>query len=773
MQDGLQVGVVDVARGVVDGVAGAGKAAGKAAGRWLNRLRNPSTANEDVPDDAIKIQIHFSSKADNWPLMVSPSDNIGDVKKVIYSEHYIPSDQQILYTIPAPDGNDKQLSDHHTLQHYNIKENDILYLKLKDRKCDWTIFVHYKGGVEVPVGVNADDTLDLVRAIIFDQDVKIVDAQEKEYEYNKSLAELNIKNGQVIYAQNQTPKKDLPVPLFTSGTLPNQNDDDSSSEDIIFKPRNKPPLLVDQRRDGNRREGGKEIDSDDSDDEIEKLQELHETLKKPSPPIDGGPAYQRPYGKRTVGPSSNDTTSKSHGQHPPKPKEPDISNGSEGNDASHRNPITGRRVSHSQEGTGDSSADESRFSGRSKRSASSLLNSSFAKETVTLVIKRLGLNDKATREKILEKIEQMNQEIQGQMKVIELLTEEKRQLNADLFDKNEKMRELKESNEKLQSQAAMSTDTSKKALGVAEVENLALQGDIHLLKRTIEEQKNENIRIKQAMQKISDANLKTINQLDEDVKKKKQENVHIKQENQEHKLNIQTLKDEKKQLEQDYKRITGELLTCRQELARVQQQHQRIAGNDSTRDQQTKSEQHIAKLERDIKEREDMIRQLRDDLKKQQRSNVGAGNESAPVFASSSARHAVSQRASDRRPNPDGGDDYPGEGSNGNQSHHVDGEDSVTTVHVMHLFTRLNALLGPDTRLPELVDALSYQIRRYIKRSKRRALMKKMLPSYAEHELPISGDEFQQWVLQYLLSSNTDRVQSMMDELRLLHEDGY
>ena len=206
------------------------------------------------------------------------------------------------------------------------------------------------------------------------------------------------------------------------------------------------------------------------------------------------------------------------------------------------------------------------------------------------------------------------------------------------------------------------------------------------------------------------------------------------------------------------------------------EQHQGIGvlhGNDSTRDQQTKNEQRIAKLEKVIQEREDTIRQLRDDLRKQQRSNVGAGNESAPVFASSSARHAVSQRASDRRPNPDGGDDYPGEGSNGNQSHHVDGEDSVTTVHVMHLFTRLNALLGPDIRLPGLVDALSYQIRHYIKRSKRRALMKKMLPSYAEHELPISGDEFQQWVLQYLLSPNTDRVQSMMDELRLLHVEAY
>ena len=765
MQDGLQVGVGDVARGVVDGVTGAGKF----AGRWLNRLRKTNTVNEDVPDDAIKIQIHFSSKADNWPLMGSLHGTIEDVKKVIYSEHHIPTDQQILYSMLVPDENDHHLHDHQTLQHYNIKENDILYLKLKDRKCDWTIFVHYKGGAEVPVGVNTDDTLDLVRAIIFDQDVKFVDAQEKEYEYKKSLAELNIKNGQVIYAQNQTPKKDLPVPLFTSGTLPNQNDDDSSSEDIIFEPRNKPPLLVDQRRDGNRREGGNEIDSDYSDDENKQLHELHETLKqKPSPPT-GRPEYSDRYRKRTVGPSLNDTTSKSHGQHPPKPNEPDISNGSEGNDASQRNRRTGRLVSHSQEGIGDSSADESRVSSRSKRSASSLLQSSAVKDTLSFVIKRLGLHDKATRGNILDKIGEMTKEI-------ELLKDDNRTLNANLYDKIEKIKELEASNNKLQSQAAMSTDISKKALGVAEVENLALKGDIQVLKRTIEEQNIENRKIKQAMEKISDDNVKIIKQLEGDVKKQIEEKAHIKQENQDHKLDIQTLTDANKKLTQEYKTVTGELLLCRQELARVQQQHQRIGvvhGNDSARDQQTKSEQHIAKLERDIKEREDTIRQLRDDLRTQQRSNAGAGNESAPVFASSSARHAVSQRASDRRPNPDGGDDYPGEGSNGNQSHHVDGEDSVTTVHVMHLFTRLNALLGPDTRLPELVDALSYQIRRYIKRSKRRALMKKMLPSYAEHELPISGDEFQQWVLQYLLSSNTDRVQSMMDELRLLHEDGY
>ena len=109
-----------------------------------------------------------------------------------------------------------------------------------------------------------------------------------------------------------------------------------------------------------------------------------------------------------------------------------------------------------------------------------------------------------------------------------------------MYDKIEKIKELEASNNKLQSQAAMSTDTSKQALGVAEAKYLALQGDIQVLKRTIEEQKNENIKIKQALQTITDDNIKTIKQLEGDVKKKIEENAHIKQENRDHKLNFQT-----------------------------------------------------------------------------------------------------------------------------------------------------------------------------------------------------------------------------------------
>ena len=85
------------------------------------------------------------------------------------------------------------------------------------------------------------------------------------------------------------------------------------------------------------------------------------------------------------------------------------------------------------------------------------------------------------------------------------------------------------------------------------------------------------------------------------------------------------------------------------------------------------------------------MRQLRDDLSHQQndRSNTGVGHQ-VISFQPSVSRHTGQSE-------PGGGDDDPNAGHGGNQSHHVHEEDSVTTVHVMHLFARLKALLGPGT----------------------------------------------------------------------------
>jgi hypothetical protein len=224
----------------------------------------------------ITIQINFSTVSGNWQLEVSPTDTIADVKQKIFEQHKIAAVQQNLF---QQDGSDIALDDTQTILHYKIKDRDILYLKLKNMSYPEKIYVEYETGDPVEVGVFPDKSLDQVRIRIFDQDVVLVDQNDKEYDYTKSLT-ANNKDKQTIYAQKSTANVDVQIRV----NEPNADQGRSSPNPPSgrSRPKTPPHTKTFRRRSHTRRaEHDSEIESDHalSGDENEKLRVAHVQLK--------------------------------------------------------------------------------------------------------------------------------------------------------------------------------------------------------------------------------------------------------------------------------------------------------------------------------------------------------------------------------------------------------------------------------------------------------------------------------------------------------------
>jgi hypothetical protein len=193
MQDGLEVNF-----------PGSETAKARAKALWNGITGNWRTVK-------ITIQIKFSTVAANWILEVSPEDTFADVKQKIFDKYKIPIDDQLL--TQGTETVVVNLKDDERIKEYNFQQDNIIKLKLKARVYPLTIYIRYKAGDVVPVGVSSDDTLDAVRARIFDQDVELYDDQNFEYAYNATVDANNIKNDDVLYAQDQKAKVDIPKPM--------------------------------------------------------------------------------------------------------------------------------------------------------------------------------------------------------------------------------------------------------------------------------------------------------------------------------------------------------------------------------------------------------------------------------------------------------------------------------------------------------------------------------------------------------------------------------
>jgi hypothetical protein len=168
------------------------------------------------------------------------------------------------------------LKDNEKIKDTHIKQNDILKLKLREKTYPWKIYVQYNTGDPVPVGVSQDETLNEVRARIFDQDVVLCDNAGKEYAYNASVDGNNINNGDFLYAQAEKAKKDIP----------NQENVVQRREANARHGRSRPATppapsrLKTPPSDGTfRRKGNRNPKSDDeSDNENAPLQDLHAAI---------------------------------------------------------------------------------------------------------------------------------------------------------------------------------------------------------------------------------------------------------------------------------------------------------------------------------------------------------------------------------------------------------------------------------------------------------------------------------------------------------------
>jgi hypothetical protein len=244
MQDGLEVKLP-------------GSETAKAGAR---ALWNVATGNWRTPAK-ITIQINFSTVAANWQLEVSPTNTIANVKQKIFEQHHLPAyDQQLSIGHPDPV---EFINDTDTLQQCGIKNNDILHLKLKDHDRPITIYIQYRSGERVSVGVMNHDTLDEVRARIFDQDVVLHDKDSAVLNYKLTVAENNLKNDDVLYAQDEKVKVDIPKPMRLKT----------------------PPSAQKERSDRQRKSGEHEIEreSESSEDETDKLRVLDAALKGDGP----------------------------------------------------------------------------------------------------------------------------------------------------------------------------------------------------------------------------------------------------------------------------------------------------------------------------------------------------------------------------------------------------------------------------------------------------------------------------------------------------------
>jgi hypothetical protein len=147
--------------------------------------------------------------ADNWQLEVSLDDTITDVKQQIFDKYKIPFGDQILFA-----GSSKTavqiLKDNEKIKDSHIQQNDIIKLKLREKKYPLTIYIQYKAGDLVPIGVSPDETLNEVRERIFDQDVALYDNDGNEITYDASINGNDIKNSDILYSQDEKAKVDIP-----------------------------------------------------------------------------------------------------------------------------------------------------------------------------------------------------------------------------------------------------------------------------------------------------------------------------------------------------------------------------------------------------------------------------------------------------------------------------------------------------------------------------------------------------------------------------------
>jgi small-conductance mechanosensitive channel len=102
-------------------------------------------------------------------------------------------------------------------------------------------------------------------------------------------------------------------------------------------------------------------------------------------------------------------------------------------------------------------------------------------------------------------------------------------------------------------------------------------------------------------------------------------------------------------------------------------------------------------------------------------------------------------------------------------SHTHEHADSESTVHCAHLLRRIQTLVGPPQYFNDLVQAIAVQFRQHIKHQQnRRALLRKMKVKYSGNG-KISGGDFINYVVDYLLSSPEIDMKTKLQQLQLLH----
>jgi chromosome segregation ATPase len=343
-------------------------------------------------------------------------------------------------------------------------------------------------------------------------------------------------------------------------------------------------------------------------------------------------------------------------------------------------------------------------------------------------------------------------------------TLEKEGLEARLNLKEALIAKQAASLQEFTNQAALSSDDAQKALGLVNQKNQEQVKEIASLKEMLSQKETEVAEIQGKLSATSDdlnVKLKNIQQDFENAKQKINELDVVKQGHEKQILRLQSINTA---LDRDLKDANTNLETGKRNYITLKTQT-----DDMQKELQTK-DNSVADLRRDnglltkdntsltsaVKDRERIIHDLRQDLAKGR--TVSQSTHTLPTKEQSQSREDPAYVS----------DIHPQSGYHVS-SHTHEHTDSESTVHCAHLLRRIQTLVGPHQPFNDLVQDIAVKFRQHIRyQQNRRALLRKMKVKYSGNG-KISGDDFINYVVDYLLSPPEFDINTKLQQLQLLH----
>ena len=189
--------------------------------------------------DLMHIYVQYShvKSVKPWHFMISKKGNIADLKIQIEKEYEIPVEEQELFV----DNQKDELAKETELLSFANKKLNFKLARFDDQVI---LNVKYKTGDPVPVRVQLEEALKMVRFKLFDKSVKLLikhaENQFLELSGDETMKTLNLKDGDTIYVDKEQAVADIPPTMQAQldALLAVGNDIPDKSHDPKFQAEN-------------------------------------------------------------------------------------------------------------------------------------------------------------------------------------------------------------------------------------------------------------------------------------------------------------------------------------------------------------------------------------------------------------------------------------------------------------------------------------------------------------------------------------------------------